>query len=180
MRILVPQVTVYGLRPNEGIGLMERFFLLLLLGVLWSGIDAPLRMNLQQPPTAPESSSLRDDKVLEAVFRHQMDRCYKKVPNKIYFLSYQKKDLTDEFMGRFAGYGSLVQKQSDRQEFLKQHPGQKGLFLAITRFKVRNDTLVLVKGNCGLGALDSYSYVYRVEKKNGSWRVRSQRLLGFA
>src|SRR5881394_2358035 len=113
---------------------MKRFFLLLLLGVLWTDIDASLTMNLpkQRPAPALESSSLRDDKVLEAIFRHQMDHCYKSVPDKTYCLLYQKKDLADEFMGRFAGYGSLVKKQSDRQEFLKQHPGKKGLLLAIT------------------------------------------------
>ena len=161
---------------------MKRLCLLLLLGVLWIEVDARFRTNFpNEPPAAPqEIPSLRDDEVLETVFRHQMDHCYKSVPKKIYFLSYQKNDLTDSFMERFPGYGSLVRKQSDRQEFFKQHAGHNGLLLAITRVESKKDTVVLVKGYCGFGGLDFRSYVYSVERKNRKWTVRSQRLLGFA
>ena len=160
---------------------MRRFCLLLVLGVLWIDVDARFRTNFPNKPLAAPQKilSLRDDGVLETVFRYQMDHCYKS-DKKIYFLSYQNNDLTDSFMERFPGYGSLVRKQSDRQEFFKQHPGLKGQLLVITRVVSKKDTVVLVKGYCGFGALDFRSYVYRVERKNGKWRVRSQRLLGFA
>ncbi len=161
---------------------MNKFCFLLIIGLLWSEVDACFirARSEQRSETSQVSSTLREDEILETVFRYQIERCYREFPRKVYFLSYQQTDPTDNLMERFRSYGTLVRKHSERREFYKKHSGDFGILLAIASIDSKNDMVVSVEGYCGLGALEGSSYVYRVQKKGGRWRVRSQRRTGFS
>jgi hypothetical protein len=126
------------------------------------------------------SSTLREQEIVETVFRHQIKRCYEDVAHKVYFLSYQKADPTNELMKRFRDYGTLVRKRSDMAGFYKQRSGDLSVLLSVARIESINDLNITVSGSCSTGVLVGSAYLYRLEKKGGRWRVRSQRLTGFA
>jgi hypothetical protein len=169
------------IRP-KGFVCMNKFWFLLVIGLLWSEVDTCLmRARPEQRSDTPQANStLGEDEILETVFRYQIDHCYRRLPRKVYFLSYRQTDPTDSLMERFGSYGTLVRKYSERREFYKQRTGGRGVLLGIASIESKNDTILSVEGSCGLGGLEGSSYVYRVEKKDGKWRVKSQRRTGFS
>src|SRR5437899_9691609 len=140
----------------KGLELMNKLCFLLVMGVLWSEGDICIMRarSEQRSETSPANSTLREDEILEAVFRYQIEHCYRRLPRKVYFLSYQKADPTDGLMEKFVSYGTRIRKYSARREFYKRHTGEYGVLLGIARIESNNNTVLNVEAYCGLGALE--------------------------
>ena len=116
--------------------------------------------------------------ILEAVFKHQIDHCYKDRRPKLYFISYKETDPNDALMERLRVHSSFVRKRSEMLAFRDKQTGQPGILLMIGNIKLRSSSAVDVKGSCGAASLDAYSYLYRVVQKKGTWLVKSRRITG--
>src|SRR5436190_24359734 len=108
---------------------MNKICLLLVIGLLWSEVDACFMRERPEQRSDPTraNSTLREDEILETVFRYQIEHCYGRLPRKVYFLSYQQTDPTDSLIERFGSYGTLVRKYSERREFYKQRLAGHGV-----------------------------------------------------
>jgi hypothetical protein len=120
-----------------------------------------------------------ETKILAAVFRYQMERCYQQLSRRTYFLAYKRSDPSDDVMAEFKSYGSRVRKYSERREFYKLS-GDFGILLGIADVKLKSTREASVEGSCGRGALDTSSYVYHLKRTKGNWIVRRLRRIGFS
>ena len=128
------------------------------------------------PAMLADQPSDRD--ILETVFRYQIDHCYKTHSSKIYFLSYKEQDPPDDVLTRLSGYGDHVRKRSQMRGFRDTETGESGILLAISKIERDGNTTIRAFGSCGTAMLDANSYVYKLRRKNGLWRVTQNRLIG--
>lgn len=125
-------------------------------------------------------STSHDDEVLEAVFRYQIERCYKRELRKVYFLAYKRADPRETVMRRFERLGKTVRKYSESKGFYKNKTGEIAIFLNVSNVEFATNSVGIVEAYCGFGALEGSSYAYRVQKKRGKWRVTAARRMGFS
>ena len=98
-----------------------------------------------------ESGRAEEEKIMEAVFRHQIQRCSPGATKRIYLLSLAGKDPADEFMGRFKDDDLTVKKQSQLKsnelgEFVDKETGTPALLLRIDKVKRPGDAEAEVEG----------------------------------
>jgi hypothetical protein len=118
---------------------------------------------------------LEEEAIIEAVFRHQLEHCYKSRSPKLFFLSRNGQDLSDSFMEKFKGHPSQVRKRSQIIGDLVQCCEQ-GLILDVGGIRRVRRTEIEVEGACVAGGLDGYGYLYRVVRESDRWVVKSAQL----
>ncbi len=132
---------------------------------------------------AVTAQSADEESIVEAVFRYQLEHCYKnrdRLP-KMYFLSRNNKDLSDKFMERFKDHTLPVRKRSQVDAeakafcFVDKESGECGIILNVQGIKLVSDTEAEVEGGCIAGGRDGYGYMYRMMREKGKWAIKSSR-----
>jgi len=154
---------------------MHKLYVLFVIGLLWTGADGRLLKDGQQ---VTKISTLQEQEIIETVFHYQMQHCYQNVSRKVYFLTDRKVDPRDPLMERFRPYGNLVRKRSELGEFLHEKSDELPVLLSIRRIEPESDVTINVFGSCGTGPFEGASYLYRVVRRSGSWRITKQKLRG--
>ena len=122
---------------------------------------------------------LTEGEILKTVFRDQIDRCHRGQPKPAIFLSYNRRDLPDEFLSSFVSGAVLVQQGSQRRQFFLQ-TRELGILISVNEIEFTKPSVVQVRCECGRGGLDGYSYSLRLRRKNNIWAVERRKLIGFS
>ena len=132
------------------------------------------------PTAAQYGNDSAETDILEAIFRHQIGRCYKDRAPQTYFLSYKKRDPSETLMARFQGDRPRVRTRSQMLGYNYKQTGEHSIVLSIGNLEWINDHSVTVTGSCIGAVLDAYSYEYRVVRRQGKWTVVRRKLTGFS
>ena len=148
-----------------GIGLIT--FMTLILGGLW----LEHRAYRQAPPHPVVSRSAEEDRVAEALFRHLL-REHQGL--RVYFLSRDGADPSDDFMRRFQGETPLVKKNSlsvrgKYRSILDKESGAIAGIVSVGSVKWISDSEVEVGGGFYDGEVIEYRY--RMARTNIGWIV---------
>lgn len=133
-----------------------------------------------------ESGRAEEEKIMEAVFRHQIQRCSPGATKRIYLLSLAGKDPADEFMARFGDDDLTVKKQSelksseDTSEFVDKETGQPALLLRIDKVKRLGDAEAEVEGSCGAAGWSGKGYKYTLSLEDERWVVKKAEMIWIA
>lgn len=129
-------------------------------------------------PHPAASTDSAETEALEAVFRHQINKCYKERSPQLYFLSYKENDPSDTLLNRLKDLGPSVRRRSQMSKFKDRDTGEDGILIAIGDITWKSEFAAKVRASCGVAPLDGYSYEYRIVKKNRKWMVKSHKLTG--
>jgi hypothetical protein len=148
-----------------GIGLFT--FVTLILSGLWLE-----RRAYRQAPSYPEvSRSAEEDRVAEVLFRHLLQEHQ---GLRVYFLSRDGADPSDDFMRRFQGKKPLIKKKSlsVRGKYRNIHDKESGAIAGIVSVgpvKWISDSEVEIGGSFYDGEVIEYRY--RMARTNIGWIV---------
>ena len=125
-------------------------------------------------------SDARKTDIIESVYRYQIAHCYKDRSPETYFVSYERHDPDDALFARLASSGRRVMKRSQLRRFKNAETGRWSIVISVSDVNFQSQRIAYVRGTCMGGALDSYSYLYRLEFRWGRWIVMRRKLTGFA
>jgi hypothetical protein len=149
------------------------------------------------------SRATQEDAIREAVIRYQMDGwgssgdkveqdakdprdkyIAKRLNSRVYFVSVNGKDPSDEFLKRFQGVPRTVKRMSDAKQTKKPDGGwvidkktkQPGIIFSANVIRWLNDSEVEVDGGYHCGGLCASGEVFTVTLENGKWKVIADRM----
>ena len=154
---------------------------------------------------APEDTAARakqEDAIHEAVLRYQMQgwssdgdkhereatdpqerRIANRLNSRVYFLSVNKKDPSDEFLKRFQDFPRTIKKASEGMQ-TKKFPGwvvdkrtkQPGIIFSADEIRWIKEDQVEVDGGYHCGGLCAAGDVFAVRLEHGIWKVVEARM----
>jgi hypothetical protein len=142
-------------------------------------ISATIQAVRVPEPAAMLKVPFAEGEILETVFRYQMEHCYEGQPKTVFFLSYNRRDLPNEFFSSFTPGAVSVQQRSQRWQFLLQKR-ELGILINVNAIEFSQPSVVQVRCECGRGMLDGYSYSLRLMRKNNFWAVERRKLIGIS
>ena len=119
-----------------------------------------------------------DPGIVESVFRYQITQCTENTSLKVFLLSLQRRDPSDELMKRFAKDAVSVKKRSAlatseaTNEFIDKESGKCAALLSIDRLKLLPDGSAEVEGSCGYADWAARSYRYSLVREEKRWIVK--------
>ena len=119
-----------------------------------------------------------DPGIAESVFRHQIKECAENTSLRVFLLSLQGKDPSDELMKRFAGDSITVKKRSalarseTNNEFIEKESGKSAALLSIDKLKLLKDGGAEVEGSCGYADWAARGYKYSLVREEKRWIVK--------
>jgi len=137
-----------------------------------------------QPIEVPKPAEMlkvrfAEGEILETVFRYQMEHCYEGQPKTVFFLSYDRRDLPNEFFSSFNPGAVSVQQRSQRRQFFLEKR-ELGILINVNAIEFSQPSVVQVRCECVRGILDGYSYSLRLMRKNNLWAVKRRKLIGIS
>ena len=163
------------------------------------GAIVDMRQVLAQNKPTEITNSKREEDIYEAVIRSQMERWYqgyekqereakekwekdsaKKMNFKVFLVTINGKDPSDEFLGRFKDLPRLV-KQGSLGYFVKEpfpgwlhykKDGRRAINFNAEGITWKSDTAVEVGGGYYCGGLCGAVYLFRLQCINGRWTVK--------
>jgi hypothetical protein len=132
-----------------------------------------------------ESGRAEEEKIMEAVFRHQIQHCSPKSRKVVYLLSLAGKDPADEFTSRFKDDDLTVKKQSELKsnelgEFIDKETGKPALLLRIDKIKRLGAAEAEVEGSCGAAGWSGEGYKYTLFLEEQKWVVNKAEIIWIA
>lgn len=134
---------------------------------------------------ADEARRIQARDVWETVYRYQIKSVGDPNFYKVFFLSLQGRDPSDEFMKRFVENKLPVRKKSDSRYgkgkgLVDKETGGEGTLFQISSFKWVSDTEVEIKGGWYVSPIGAEFRTYTVKKENGKWVVTKSISTGIA
>jgi hypothetical protein len=130
---------------------------------------------------AGQNSEQKDDmdlSIAESVFRFQIKQCAAETTLRVFLLSLNGGDPSDDFMKRFADDSVRVRKKSDlvkskeTHEFLDKTSGEFAALLSIDKLKFFDEGSAEVDGSCGYADWAARGYRYTLIKQENRWIVK--------
>lgn len=119
-----------------------------------------------------------DSSIAESVFRYQIKKCAENTSLKVFLLSLQGKDPSDELMKRFADDSISVKKRSalatseTNNEFVDKESGKPAALMSIDTLKFLKDGGAEVEGSCGYADWAARGYRYSLVREENRWIVK--------
>lgn len=125
-----------------------------------------------------ESKPAEEENIAEAVYRYQMQHCYREGPPRVYFLQRAGKDPADKFMNRFKDAEPPVKKRSQignldgGNEFMDKETGKFAVLLGVDKIKRLGDDGAEVEGSCGAASWAAKGYKYSLTLEKDKWVIK--------
>jgi hypothetical protein len=151
--------------------------LLLVVGIFNCVIEvAPVYSQDLSSKTLKDLTLAEENDIREAVFRYEFN-FHKNA--KVFFLSFGKKEPTDEFISRFAGHKSPVKKESQASGKYKlndKETGKRGVLLSVANITRISEDEVKVWLGYIIGPYNKKDKniaikIYSVQRDNNKWLV---------
>lgn len=119
-----------------------------------------------------------DPGIVESVFRYQITQCAENTSLKVFLLSLQGRDPSDELMKRFAEDSVSVKTRSAlamseaTNEFIDKESGKFAALLSIDKLKFLPDGSAEVEGSCGYADWAARAYKYSLVREEKRWIVK--------
>ena len=128
-------------------------------------------------PTLTQKEEFDPD-IVESVFSYQITQCAENTSLRVFLLSLQQRDPSDELMKRFADgsvsvkRGSALAVSEGTNEFIDKESGKFAALLSIDKLKILPDGSAEVEGSCGYADWAARSYRYSLVREKKRWIVK--------
>ena len=130
---------------------------------------------------AGQNSELKEEvdlSIAESVFRFQIKQCAAEMTLRVFLLSLNGGDPSDDFMKRFVDDSVRIRKRSvlaqskETHEFLDKTSEEFAALLSIDKLKILDEGSAEVDGSCGYADWAARGYRYSLIREGNRWIVK--------
>ena len=116
-----------------------------------------------------------ETRILETVYRYQIDHCYRSADQRSYFLSYKDHDPPDTLMAQFRN-AQFVRRASEANAS-QDKLNSRSVQLSVDTIERISTRTARVSGSC-INDPEGTSFLYTLRLRHGKWVVTHVRMVG--